>query len=179
MFCPSCGQQQTSEETKFCSRCGFLLTGVWELIAKGGLSSQIGASPENNKISPRRKGLKQGGQLVALGLIVVPLLVIISIVFHIDPALVIIISILSFWGGILRMLYARIFESKNPNEINVEQHVLRRAKSLFGKKPEALPPQSISVSSYAPSATGNWRNTKDLIESSVTEKTTRLLENDK
>ena len=28
MFCPQCGQQQVSDVTRYCSRCGFPLDGV-------------------------------------------------------------------------------------------------------------------------------------------------------
>ena len=34
MFCPKCSQQQASEELRFCSRCGFPLTGVTLLLEK-------------------------------------------------------------------------------------------------------------------------------------------------
>ena len=33
MYCPRCSQQQVSEETKFCSRCGLPLGLVSELLA--------------------------------------------------------------------------------------------------------------------------------------------------
>ncbi|MEO6391093.1 MAG: hypothetical protein ABIP75_04520 [Pyrinomonadaceae bacterium] len=42
MFCPQCSQAQTNLELKFCSRCGFPLHGVKDLMANGGeLTSQI------------------------------------------------------------------------------------------------------------------------------------------
>ena len=179
MFCPKCGQQQVSEETKFCSRCGFLLTAVWNLVSNNGLSNQTFAAPEKGAISPRKEGLKRGGKLMMLGLIIVPLLVIVSALFDLHPALVISVSILTFWGGILRMIYARLFESAYPNEIDVERKTLSFAKKILGKKTNALPPQSISVSSYAPPAASNWRDTKDLPQYSVIENTTKLLEKDK
>ncbi|HEX6623661.1 MAG TPA: zinc ribbon domain-containing protein [Pyrinomonadaceae bacterium] len=34
MFCPKCGQEQTSESVRFCSRCGFKLNTVEEPLAK-------------------------------------------------------------------------------------------------------------------------------------------------
>ena len=179
MFCPNCGQQQLSEETKFCSRCGFLLTAVWNLILRNELPNQNPAIQESGAISPRKKGLKRGGKLMMLGLIIVPLLFMFSVLFQIHPALVISVSILTFWGGILRMLYARLFESPYPNEIDVEQKTLSFAKKILGKKTNALPPQSISVSSYAPPPTSNWRDTNDLPQSSIIENTTKLLEKDK
>lgn len=36
MFCPKCSQQQASEELRFCSRCGFPLTGVTLLLENDG-----------------------------------------------------------------------------------------------------------------------------------------------
>lgn len=32
MFCPKCGQQQSSEQIRFCSRCGFQLSDVRDLL---------------------------------------------------------------------------------------------------------------------------------------------------
>ena len=37
IHCPKCGQQQTSNEIRYCSRCGFLLTGVSEIVANDGV----------------------------------------------------------------------------------------------------------------------------------------------
>jgi hypothetical protein len=36
MFCPECGQQQTSEKISFCSRCGFQLSVIRDLLNSGG-----------------------------------------------------------------------------------------------------------------------------------------------
>ncbi len=41
MHCPRCGQQQVTEETRFCSRCGFQLGLVAELLAHGGVLPQL------------------------------------------------------------------------------------------------------------------------------------------
>ena len=58
MYCPACGQQQLSVETRFCSRCGFLLTGVAEVMSRGG--TVPGMSDAGKRSSPRKRGLKQG-----------------------------------------------------------------------------------------------------------------------
>jgi hypothetical protein len=179
MFCPRCGQEQISEETKFCSRCGILLTDVWNLISNRELSNQTSTVREPEAISPRKKGLKRGGKLLMLGMIIVPLMTIIFAFLNIHPALVIFTAVLTFWGGILRMIYARLFESAYPNEMNVEQNTLSFVKNIVGKKKKALPPQSISVSSYTPPASSNWRDTNDLAPPSIVDETTRLLKNDK
>ena len=47
MHCPSCGQQQISNETKFCSRCGMPLGIVAEVVAHGGYLPQL--AQLNNK----------------------------------------------------------------------------------------------------------------------------------
>ena len=36
MFCPQCGQQQVTGVIRFCSRCGFPLDGVIQLLSNGG-----------------------------------------------------------------------------------------------------------------------------------------------
>jgi uncharacterized membrane protein YvbJ len=41
MHCPRCGQQQLSEETRFCSRCGFQLGIVSELLLHDGWLPQL------------------------------------------------------------------------------------------------------------------------------------------
>ncbi len=41
MYCPNCSQQQISEETKFCSRCGLPLGLVSEILANGGFLPQL------------------------------------------------------------------------------------------------------------------------------------------
>jgi hypothetical protein len=179
MFCPKCGQQQVSEETKFCSRCGFLLTAVWNLVSSNGLQNQTLATPESGAISPRKEGLRRGAKLMMLGLIIIPLLTIITEFLDLNPALVVSVAILTFWGGILRMIYARLFESAHPNEIDAEQKTLSFAKKILGKKTKALPPQSISVSSYAPPPANNWGDTNDLPQPSVIDNTTKLLKKDK
>ena len=35
MYCPNCGQQQISDEMRFCSRCGLALSGLMEWLAGG------------------------------------------------------------------------------------------------------------------------------------------------
>lgn len=181
MFCPICGQEQISDETRFCSRCGFLLTGIAQVVAKGGALPQFINSSDPKAISPRKKGIKQGGALMLSSLIIVPLVAILSEIFGFDGIIIALIAILTFWGGLLRIIYAAMFESSEPSEKTLEENVLSSAKKLLGKKKEqnALPPdQSIPASDYIPPKQTNWRDTNDLTRPSVTEETTKLLEKD-
>jgi predicted amidophosphoribosyltransferase len=50
MFCPRCSQEQVSEETKFCSRCGFPL----------GLVSEILTTADFFRSLPKLKKAKNG-----------------------------------------------------------------------------------------------------------------------
>ncbi|HEX8637447.1 MAG TPA: hypothetical protein VF692_05245, partial [Pyrinomonadaceae bacterium] len=57
MHCPRCGQQQVSPETKFCSRCGFPLGLVSDLIAHGGFLPQLAELHNDKTIFTRRNGV--------------------------------------------------------------------------------------------------------------------------
>jgi predicted amidophosphoribosyltransferase len=54
MFCPQCGQQQVTGVVRFCSRCGFPLDGVIQLLSSGGIIPAYRASDEPVQASPRK-----------------------------------------------------------------------------------------------------------------------------
>jgi len=182
MHCPVCGQQQISNETRFCSRCGFLLTGIAEVVASGGLIPGRAIANSVASSSPRKRGLKQGLFIFLLSFLVVPLLAIATIADNADePFAVVIAAILLTVGGLLRMAYALMFESNAPTLLTGD--ISPQAPHLFGSQPNAsaLPPaRSMPASSYAPPSTGSWRDTKDLEHQpgSVTDSTTKLLQKD-
>lgn len=179
VYCPRCGQEQISIETRFCSRCGFLMNGMAEAVLKGGLN-QVDDQPK--PISPRRKGLKHGGAWFLLGILVVPILAIFHELLRFPEEFVALAAVIFFLGGILRMIYALLFESGNPAEYTLEENVYFAAQKLRGKSPNVkeLPAQqSIPVDAYAPPPTqASWRDTNDLQPTSVTEKTTKFLHRD-
>lgn len=181
MFCPRCGQEQINNETRFCSRCGFLMDGMLEVVINGGLPPKFFNQIDSKAISPRRKGVKQGGLLLMSGLFIVPLLGVLSTLLDFDPTVVGLAAIITFVGGIVRMLYALIFESGVPVTQQedglldtVKQNLIEKAK---GKK-ELPPEKTAPASSYIAPGQGNWRDTKDLTKTSVTENTTKLLDDD-
>src|SRR5688572_30758899 len=122
MFCPRCGQEQISEETRFCSRCGFLLTGIAEIIGNGGVLPEIYQANSARGGSPKKRGLKQGLFIFLLTFLVVPIISIFTIWANSEPYLVAIAAITLFVGGLLRMVYALMFESSNPTENTLEQN---------------------------------------------------------
>lgn len=181
MFCPICGQRQLSEETRFCSRCGLLLTGVTQLIANGGVLPQALSPTDPKAMSPRKRGLRQGGMLFMSGILIVPLLGIILVgILNFEGYAVGLAALITFLGGILRMIFAFLFESNKPYGTTLEENVLNTTQNFLGrnKSAGALPPeQSIPTSTYVPPAAGNWRDTNDLnAQHSVTENTTKFLD---
>lgn len=181
MHCPKCGQQQISDQTRFCSRCGFLLTGVAQVVENEGIVP-MPAQARLASGSPRRRGVMQGTFIFLLSFLIVPLVAIICMALTIGPEPVAITAILLTVGGLLRIAYALMFESGVSGGNNLEQNVMAAPQNLFAGKKEAgeLPPaQSIPTSAYAPPGTGRWRETNELeTPGSVTDSTTKLLHQD-
>jgi hypothetical protein len=123
------------------------------------------------EISPRRKGVKQGGLLFLLGVLAVPALGVLYgwtdiNVFGFMCALA---AVFCFIGGPLRMLYAALFE-EGAKQPYLSNSYLPPATPAHA----ALPPPAMNP---APS----WRrpDTGELVRpASVTEHTTRLLNKD-
>lgn len=177
MFCPQCGQQQVTGVIRFCSRCGFPLDGVIQLLSNGGALPVYRSPDEPVQVSPRKKGVKQGGLLFLSGAVIVPILGIFasysnSAFLEILTALA---AIICFLGGPLRMLFAAVFEEGAPKPVRVfgppPMHVPQQFVS-HGHNP-ALPPPPVRPQP-------SWRprpNTAELVSPpSVTENTTRLLD---
>jgi hypothetical protein len=73
MYCPKCGQSQVNDGVRFCSRCGFLLEGVSNLLASAGQLPVMYDENTGGHMSPRRRGARKGATLVMLGIFFVPL----------------------------------------------------------------------------------------------------------
>lgn len=184
MYCPQCGQEQASSEMRFCSRCGFPLGGVTELLARGGVTTttQPGTTgPQVRGLSPRQKGMRAGLMQMLSGLLVVPVVAILSHqIFGWQGLIIPLAALITFIGGLLRIIYAKLYEDDTP-EIEtgdaLPEHVPAPAHLSARARVSALPPQqSIPVSDFAP----RRANTSELIQPpSVTENTTRLLDEDK
>jgi len=182
MFCPQCGQQQAPGTVRYCSRCGFPLDGVLQLLGSGGMLPVYREPQGPKEMSPRMKGVRQGGMLFLSGAVLVPILGVFASYSSnaIPEVLVALAAIICFLGGPLRMLYAGIFEEGAPNPFT-QPHGARPyvspsmpAQQFSGPaQHHALPPPP------AQSASG-WRSrpiTSELAgPPSVTENTTRLLD---
>ncbi len=159
-------------ETSFCSRCGFLLTGTAEIIKSGGVIPSERKEKRMSKLW-RNRGFKQGLFIFLLTFLVVPIVTMIAIGLRIGPFAPAIVAILLAGGGLLKMIYALMFESPEPADV-----VTAAAMGNSPASPQGLPPQrSTPVPAYGPPIAGSWRDTNDLEPTSVTDNTTKLFEN--
>lgn len=179
MYCPQCGQQQVSDSLRFCSRCGFPLEGVLQLLGSGGALPFYPPASGPREMSARRKGVRQGAALFLAGAVMVPVLGVINSFTHGPNLLDILVplaAIIFFVGGLMRMLFAALFEEGAPrHHIVTTSHAPPPISQLGSHAPAALP-----LAQNNP-ATG-WRSRPITSEirppSSVTENTTRLLDKD-
>jgi zinc-ribbon domain len=187
MHCPSCGQQQVSSDLRFCSRCGMPLTAVAEILANGGMLPMINPQKPLMITSAKKRGLKQGGIMMLLGVFIVPVLgIVIGLLLEGPTELVGLAALFFFLGGFLRMIYAAIFEDGTPTFLSKNDTIIPVSQMNLGGIPVANalpPPQSIPVNNtyqapnqnplYAP---GNWRSTTDLLNKDGSEKATQMLD---
>jgi hypothetical protein len=166
MFCPKCSQQQAADDVRFCSRCGFPLGVVRELLTGGGIPAAPPAPAPQR--SPRQRGIRQGARLIFWSVVLFPLFFGMCVLFGSPGPLVVPATL--FLAGLVWMIYARLFgESFLPAWGRVEDVRLGRYANDY-----ALPPQP-----HAPAAAlgPQHANTAEMIRpASVVDHTTNLLD---
>jgi len=170
MYCPGCGQQQISDEMRFCSRCGLALSGLADWLAGGGLPAQRNVEVQQVPAdSPRRKGIRRAGKLMFFSGVL--FVVFLAISLAVDEGGPMILPILVFFVSLVMMLYARLFSDKT---VPLVDHTAQTA--TLG---------SASTRSSLPSATSIPINNRQQVRTnelaqppSVTDHTTRLLDNE-
>ena len=156
MYCPNCGQQQVSDEMRFCSRCGLALSGLAEWLAGGLL---VRRSEETLTPSRQRKAIRRAAKLMFFSAVMFPLFLVMSIGID-EPGPIFLPLFLAFVSG-MWMLYAKLFmEAATPLNQGTQP-------AAFGTPATraSLPPHQV--------------RTNELIQvPSVTEHTTKLLDNE-
>lgn len=176
MFCPQCGQQQVSKETRFCSRCGLPLNLIAEVTANGGTLPVLEQLDQRRSFYNRSTGMKFGlAWFLTLTFLLVPLFAVLDF-----DNIVPVTAILGFIGGMLIILFSAVFLENRPKasfHSNPNQFPANNPNFLSGNaQANALPPQqSIPVENYVQPPANSWRDTSDLHRTSVTEETTKLL----
>lgn len=176
MFCPRCGQQQVTDALRFCSRCGFPMEGALHLLTHGGMLPQYPLFEGEQKISPRKKGVKQGALIFLLGVVLVPALGVLYGWTDFNPFgfFTALTAVLCFIGGLLRMLFAALFEEGAPSRQITAPSYATPAIAPPAARVSALPPAPVTPANQ-------WRppraQTAEILQPpSVTDNTTRFLE---
>src|SRR5690349_16536623 len=107
MYCPKCGQQQVSDEMRFCSRCGLALSGLAEWVTGEALLVKRADEPQSVALSARRREMRRAGKLMFFSAVLLPVFLGISLIF--DEGAPMIFPFLVFFVGLAMMLYARLF----------------------------------------------------------------------
>ena len=185
MHCPQCGQQQVSDEMRFCLRCGFSLSIVSELLAQGGTLPEREAEASAPKLTARQRGKRLSVILLLTGILLAMIAGIINDNTRdplIGPGLVGTLllfgpGIICIVAGVARLLYALLLEGsaprRSPSSLPQRESV-ESAHLTAAERYRALPAShSVPVTGF-----GTTRgNTTEIVNvPSVTENTTKLLD---
>jgi len=165
MYCPKCGQL-VPDNTRFCSRCGLLLSDLSEWLA-GNSELPLRRVAQPNKLSPRRKGMRFGAKTMFWGAVMLPIFMGFSIAG--DSPFPLFFPFLVFLAGLSILLYSRLFGDETSSNKGQQAQEFR-----FGTEPVYLPPAP------GPEVSSGVRREARTAEMarppSVTEHTTKLLD---
>lgn len=170
MFCPQCGQQQSTGEVRFCPRCGLSLVPHASLLA-GDINAAAGPSrAQLSEQAAKRIGIRRGAKLMFISVVIAP--VFLGLCFLIDGPVPLFVPFTLFLAGLAWMIYAWLFGDEL---INVNQYTPPQNLKAGGEKPALGAPQFIP----APLFNQQRTNTAEILQPpSVTENTTTLLDKD-
>jgi len=185
MHCPRCGQQQISNETRFCSRCGFQLGVVSELLLHDGYLPQLAQLEQHSW----KKTLftKKGGVLFSVFWFILFTLFFTSIAGILDlgelPGVFAVIGVFGSMMILIGSLIALPSSKAFPKPLPVEFAGHNQMNNIrSGSLNEALPPAQSQPAGEYFAPRGDWRapDTGNLATpGSVTDNTTKLLKNEK
>lgn len=177
MHCPRCGQQQVSDEIKFCSRCGFSLGLVSDIVAHGGFLPQLDDLKQDKSWLTRKNGVA----FALLWLIFfLPLCTIIIGGIFDNEILGGITAAIGVFGSLMILIASLIWLKPAPkpySQFAPNQIPNANPQNLYGAKQTALPE---ATQQFVPPP-GAWKapNTGELVSpGSVTDPTTKLLQRD-
>ena len=172
MYCPNCGQQQVSDEMRFCSRCGLALSGLTEWLAAGGSPTRPADNDQVALDSPRRKGLRRGAKLMFFSLVLFSISLVVSLA--IDEGAPMLLPCVLIFVSLVWMLYARLFIPKTKSVSPPVFQAPSVQSHTFGSNSARAPLTPATTMAIPPIS---QVKTNELAQPpSVTENTTRLLD---
>jgi hypothetical protein len=103
MHCPRCGQEQSSDEIRFCTKCGLAMSEVKQLLVPGSRETK---KQRKNKIG---KAVRQGVGMMVFGFVLVAALAILRDLGYVPQIVVKIATLVFCIGGVVRMGLPFIF----------------------------------------------------------------------
>lgn len=178
MYCPRCSQQQPTEEVRFCTRCGMALEGVARLLEGGGEAAGVEDGEPPRRLTKRQREMREAVVAIIAGVLLTVIAAVLT-AYKEDFFILIPVTAVVFVGGLCRLIYVALVEEDVPaagDAKSIAAARARRTAALEAGRADALPPaRGFAVGEYArPRA-----NTSEMSAPvSVTEGTTRLLEDD-
>lgn len=170
MYCPKCSQQQVSDDMRFCSRCGFSLTAVRDLIDRNG----AGTVTQAEQLARKQKGIRRGAWMMLASLVLTVLVGLLAAIDD-DFAVLLIVPLLCFIIGFLRVLYGVFLAGKKAAQLKQPQPMMPAQLITPPRSPELSAPRVAPLESFS---TPRVQTAEMVQPPSVTESTTRLLDDE-
>jgi hypothetical protein len=167
MFCPRCSQPQSPEEVRFCSRCGFQLAAVSQLMRTDGMPF-INAGYAKEKLPlVKREELRKGAKLIFLSFFsVIPSFILAAII---DSPLPLIIPVITFLVGLAQVLYYFLFgESIMP---------VKKQEFVFNENERQMNFQPAQEAPFGGFGSRSFTTAEFIQPPSVTESTSNFMRN--
>jgi hypothetical protein len=180
MYCPRCGEQQTSGNLRFCSKCGLPLGLVSEVLSNGGTLPQLEEIYKKKKFLTRKNGVILS---IFWFIFFVPFCAAFFGVLG-DEELSAVSAVFGVFSSLLILLFSLFFLGKPPKDsinqaIIQENNAIPQNLSSRQTQQNVLPSQQTqSAQEYVAPSTASWKtyDTGELVQpGSVTEGTTKLL----
>lgn len=173
MYCPKCSQQQVSDDMRFCSRCGFSLTAVRELIDSGA-ALVPGVVAQADQLARREKGIRIGASMMLLSLVLTIFGGLLAAIDD-DLAVLLLFPVLCFVIGFILVLYGVFLKGKRRAALKQPQPMMPAELSAPPRNPELSAPRVAPLESFS----AHRAQTAEMVQPpSVSESTTRLLDDE-
>jgi hypothetical protein len=151
-----------------------LLTVVTEVVKHGGTLPQLALLDQKKKLLTKKTGVTIG---ILWFVVLTMFLTSFFAILQAPEQFVALLAITGVFGSIITIIGSLILLPSSKGQTAIPINIPQTPQMMQGSQQHNLPPQrEAPIGGYAAPATGSWRDTKDLQPTSVTETTTRLLD---
>jgi hypothetical protein len=181
MHCPDCGQQQVNEEIRFCSRCGLPLSLISQVVANRGSLPQLAELNRKKTFLSKKTGIFIGITWMLFFIFIVTTFL---EIMRAPGELSSMVAVFGIFSGVMMIVGSAFFLPGSAGDGRKDEYADPPLRDLphrdLNASPQGAlpPPRSVPVQNYAPPDQKNRWETNDLAQPSVTEGTTKLLDND-